>query len=111
MTADKVLVELRFDSDARDSLDISVARLKESDLDVEVGDTARDPTILAALTIAAAAAKLVIELINLAKVLRAKGEKKEIFVVKLDENNKEKSIHLLQASDAEIKQFLLVNSK
>lgn len=104
MKEDKVLVELRFDSNARDSFDISVASLKT--VDVEVGDTARDPTILAALTIAAAATKLVIELISLAKALRAKDEKKKILLVKLDENNKEKSISLLEASDAEIERFV-----
>jgi len=62
MRKDDVLVELRFDSDARDSFDTSVASLKA--LDVEVGDTARDPTIVAALTIAAAATTLTTDLIK-----------------------------------------------
>jgi hypothetical protein len=104
MKEDEVLVELRFDSDARDTLDTSIASLKE--LDIEVSDTARDPTIVAALTVVAAATTLIIELIKLAKELRAKGKKQKILLVKLDENNEEKSIYLLEASEVEIEQFV-----
>jgi len=38
--------------------------------------------------------------------LRAKGKKQKILLVKLDEDNKEKSIYLSEASDAEIERFV-----
>lgn len=104
MSKDEVLVELRFGDDAQDSFDESVESLKE--LDVDVGDTARDPTLVAALTVAAAATTLAVELIKLAKELRAKRKKQKILIVMLDKNNEEKSIHLLEASEAEIEEFV-----
>ena len=104
MSGDKVLIELRFEYDARDSFDESVESLKA--LDVEVGDTARDPTIVAALTVAAAATSLTIELIKLVKELRAKDKQQKILLVKINEDNEEKSISLLDALDADIKQFV-----
>ena len=105
MIEDEMLVELRFDSDGKDSLDTSVTSL--APLDVEVSDTSRDPTIVVALTVAAAAVKLATELINLWKELKNKGKEKGIFLVKVDENNKEISISLLESSEVEIEKFVL----
>jgi len=104
MKKDEVLIELRFDSNSKESLETSIASLGA--LDIEASSTARDPTIVAALTVVAAATSLAIELIKLVKELKARGQQQRILVVKLDENNKEKSINLLEASDTEIKQFV-----
>lgn len=104
MRENNILVELRFDSDAGDSFETSVMSLEA--LDVEVSDTARDPTIVAALSVAAAATTLTIELIKLVKELRTKREKQKILLVKLNQDNKEKSIYLLEASDDEIERFV-----
>jgi hypothetical protein len=101
---DEVLLELRFPSEAKTSLETSAESLKS--LDAKIEGTARDPAILAALTIAGAAISLVTELIKLAKELRSRGEKHNILVVKLDDANKEKSISLLEASDEEMKRFI-----
>jgi len=104
MNEDEVLLELRFPSDANASLETSAKSLKS--LDAKVAGTARDPAILAALTIAGAAVSLITELIKLAKELRSRGEKHNILVVKLDDENKEESISLLEASDEEMKRFI-----
>lgn len=104
MSEREVLVELRFDSDALDSYEGSAESLRA--LDVEKGGVARDPTILATLTVAAAVVLLVIELVKLAKELRAKGKKQGILLVTLDQDNNEKSLALLEASEADIRNFV-----
>ena len=104
MKDDEILVELRFSPNEHESLDISVTKLQA--LDIEVGDKARDPTLVAVLTVAAAATKLVVELIGLAKELRQKGKTREVVVVRLGNDNREKSINLLKASEDEIQRFL-----
>lgn len=104
MSQDDILLELRFPRAAKASLEISTASLKS--VDVEVAETARDPTILAALTIAGAAVKLITELVKLAKELRSMGEKHNIQVVKLDDENRERTINLLETSDDELGSFI-----
>lgn len=104
MIDNAILVELRFDSDTRESVDIAISALK--DLDVEECDTARDPTIVAALTVAAAVTTLTVELIKLARELRNKGKVKSVVVVKLKSDNSEEVLVLLEATDDEIERFL-----
>ena len=104
MSDDQVLVELRFESDAGGSFETSIERLAA--LDVEVSDPARDPTIVAALTVAAAATTLVSELVKLASELRSRRGEKKVILVKLDEENQERTLSLLDASDAELRQFI-----
>ncbi len=104
MSEDTILVELRFGLDTRDSFDTAISSLRG--LDVEECDTARDPTILAALTVVAAATTLTVELIKLVRELRTKGERQHVVVVKLNEDNKEETIPLLEATDEEIERFL-----
>jgi hypothetical protein len=76
MTDESSLIELRFDRNAEDCVEQSIKSL--SALDVERSRDARDPTILAALTVAAAAVSLTTELVKLAVALRAKGKKQGI---------------------------------
>ncbi len=104
MANHEVLVELQFDQHAKDLYEHTAESL--SALDVEKGALARDPSILAALTVAAAAVKLITELVKLAKELRAMGKKEGIRVVRLDKNNQEQSLPLLEASDSEIEGFI-----
>jgi hypothetical protein len=104
MTDANTLIELRFDRNVEDCIQESIESLNT--LDVERGRVARDPTIVAAFTVAAATVSLIVELIRLAKELRAKGKKQGILLVKVDKNNDEKSLALLEASEAEIKAFI-----
>jgi hypothetical protein len=98
------LIELRFDRNAVDCFEESMQSL--STLDVERSRVARDPTIVAALTIASAAVSLVIELVKLAKELKTKGKKQGILLVKVDKNNDEKTLALLEASESDIRTFV-----
>ncbi len=107
MPENNILVELRFDRDARDAYDTSAKSL--ASLDVEKSEASRDPTLLAALTVAAAAISLTTELVKLAMELRSSGKKKGVLVVKLDRDNKEQTLSLLEASDSDIKVFITGN--
>lgn len=104
MEENTVLVELRFDSESGKSLDI--ARSVLNGLDVVVNEKSRDPSIVAALTVAAAVTNLTIELIKLAREFRNKPHKPHVVVVKLSKDNLEETIDLPEATDEEIEQFL-----
>jgi DUF1009 family protein len=104
MAENQILVELQFDQLAGDVYEHSAKSL--SALDVERGGVARDPSIVAALTVAAAATHLITELIKLANELRAMGKQKGVSAVKLDKNNKAKELALLEASESEIEKFI-----
>lgn len=104
MGSNEALVELRFSPEVKDSVPTAVSSLGA--LDVEVNESARDPSIATALTIAAAVTTLAIELVKLAKELRSKGKKQGILLVRLGKDNKETSISLLEASDTEIQEFV-----
>ena len=103
MSERDVDVELRFGSDAGDSVDMSVANLKG--LNIEI-DKPRDPLIAAVISITASAVTLAVELIKLARELKSRGKKEKILIVKLDVNNQEKTVALLEASDEEIREFV-----
>src|SRR5689334_18110177 len=98
------LLELRFAPDIADCVEESAKSL--GNLDVEIGSPSRDPMLAAALTIAGAAISLSVELIRLARELRAKGRTRGILIVRLNEKNEEVSLSLLEASDADIEAFI-----
>jgi hypothetical protein len=104
MKSDEVLVELRFDKDAEDAYEHSAKCL--AGLDVQKGERARDPSIVAALTVAAAAIQLVTEFVKLRHELKAKGKKRGIHIVKLNKKNQERSLSLLESTESEIATFV-----
>ena len=104
MSSQETQVELRFGSGTEDCIGKSEKVLEA--FGPEKSDAGRDPTILAALTVAGAAISLTTELIKLAKELRSSGKKQGIVLVKIDKDNQEASLPLLETSDEDIGAFV-----
>jgi hypothetical protein len=104
MSSQEALIEVRFGRGTEDCIGKSEKVLEA--FGPEKSEAARDPTIVAALTVAGAAISLAIELIKLAKELRSNGKKQGIVLVKIDKNNRETSLPLLEKSDDDIKAFV-----
>jgi hypothetical protein len=100
----EMVVELRFGRDAAEYLENGFAQLRT--LNPERGAVARDPTILAALTLSAAAISLTTELVKFAKELRSRGKTGGILLVKLDKKNEEVTLPLLESTETEIQRFI-----
>src|SRR4051812_26688009 len=104
MSLQKTELELRFGKEAEDCVTKSEKRLAAFDPDKS--EASRDPTIIAAITVAGAAVSLAVELIKLAKELRSDGKKQGVVLVKINTRNEVVGLPLLEKSDEEIKSFV-----